>query len=156
MRPVPAAPVPAALVSAALVSAALMLAAPALPAAAQSADDIEQVGPWRLICYRGATLYGHAFESCRAQATIADIGIFMDRNSKGILGYLGGKRCPGASAVFRFDAKALAKPAKRTANLVKTINKTVQRCGQPPLAIDPASLEAVLAKSDGLSPDWVE
>jgi hypothetical protein len=132
----------------------LPLSAPA-PLAAQEASDIEQIGPWRMMCYRGEKLYGHAFESCRAHAVFNEVGVYIDRNSKGIIGYLGGKRCPGESNVFRVSPGALdPSKKKRAANLVATIDKAFKNCGQPPSAIEPAAVAMMLQRSDGLSAEW--
>ena len=133
----------------------LPLSAPA-PLPAQTAADIEQIGPWRMMCYRGDKLFGHAYESCRAHAVFNDVGVYIDRNSKGIIGYLGGKRCPGESNVFRISAGALdPSKKKRAANLVSSIDKAFKSCGQPPSGIEPAAVAMMLQRSDGLSPDWV-
>lgn len=138
----------------ALFALPLLLLAPALPA--QEASDIERVGPWRMICYRGDKLYGHAFESCRAHAEFNGVGVYIDRNSKGIIGYLGGKRCPNQSNVFRVSPGALdPSKKKRAANLVGTIDKAFKSCGQPPAGIEPAAVAMMLQRSDGLSAEWV-
>ena len=138
----------------ALFALPLLLLAPP-PLAAQEASDIEQIGPWRMMCYRGEKLYGHAYESCRAHAVFNEVGVYIDRNSKGIIGYLGGKRCPGESNVFRVSAGALAPTKKnRAASLVSTIDKAFKTCGQPPSAIEPAAVAMMLQRSDGLSADW--
>jgi hypothetical protein len=133
---------------------ALLLLLPAT-APAQEANDIEQIGPWRLMCFRGDKLYGHAFESCRAFATINAVDIYIDRNSKGIIGYLGG-RCPKSSNVFRMSAASMAPTKKkRVAAFSKTIDQAFKSCGQPPAAADPAPIAIMLQRSDGLSPEWV-
>jgi hypothetical protein len=138
----------------ALFALPLLLLAPPLPA--QEPGDIEQVGPWRMMCYRGDKLYGHAYESCRAHGVFNEVGVYIDRNSKGIIGYLGGKRCPGETNVFRVSAGALdPKKKNRAANLVASIDKAYKGCGQPPSLIDPSAVALMLQRSDGLSPDWV-
>jgi hypothetical protein len=133
----------------------LLLLAPAvLPA--QQPGDIEQIGPWRVMCYRGEKLYGHAFESCRAHATFNDVGVYIDRNAKGIIGYLGGKRCPNNSNVFRVSPKNLEPTRKnRAADLAKVIDKAFKTCGQPPSGADLAPIALMLRSSDGLSAEWV-
>jgi hypothetical protein len=136
--------------------AALLLLLLPVPAPAQDESDIEQIGPWRVMCYRGDKLYGHAFESCRAAATFNEVGVFVDRNSKGVIGYLGGKRCPGESNVFRISAKDLVPTKKnRAANFAKVIDKTFKQCGQPPSGADVGSIALMLQRSDGLSAEWV-
>jgi hypothetical protein len=133
----------------------LLLVLPA-PLPAQEAADIEQVGPWRMMCYRGDKLYGRAYESCRAHAVFNEVGVYIDRNSKGIIGYLGGKRCPGETNVFRVSAGALdPSKKKRASNLVASIDKAFRACGQPPSGIDPSAVAMMLQRSDGLSADWV-
>lgn len=135
--------------------AALMLLVPGV-APAQDSRDIDQIGPWRVMCYQGDKLYGHAFESCRAHATFNDVGVYIDRNSKGIIGYLGGKRCPNNSNVFRVAPKDLAPTRKnRAAKLAKVIDKAFAGCGQPPAGMDLGSLALMLQRSDGLSAEWV-
>jgi hypothetical protein len=123
---------------------------------AQEPGDIEQIGPWRIICFRGDKLYGHAFESCRAHASFNEVGVFVERNSKGIIGYLGGKRCPNESNVFRISPKDLEPTRKnRAANFAKVIDKTFKQCGQPPSGADLGSIALMLQRSDGLSAEWV-
>lgn len=123
---------------------------------AQQPGDIEQIGPWRVMCYRGEKLYGHAFESCRAHATFNDVGVYLDRNAKGIIGYLGGKRCPNNSNVFRVAPKDLAPTKKnRAAHLAKAIDKAFKTCGQAPSGAELTLIALVLQRSDGLSADWV-
>lgn len=137
-----------------LLAVSLLLSPLAVPA--QDAADIEQIGPWRVMCYRGDKLYGHAFESCRAHATFNEVGVFIDRNSKGIIGYLGGKRCPGESNVFRIAPKPLDPTKKnRAANLIKIIDKAFKACGQPPSGADLGTIALMLQRSDRLSADWV-
>jgi hypothetical protein len=137
------------------LAALLLLLVPAL-VPAQEPGDIEQIGPWRLICYRGDKLYGHAFESCRAYAIFNEVGVYLDRNSKGIIGYLGGKHCPNQSNVFRINPGDIAPGKKsRAANTAKVIDKAFKTCGQPPPAPDLAPIALVLQRSDGLSADWV-
>jgi hypothetical protein len=138
----------------ALAALSLLLLPVATPA--QEAEDIEQIGPWRMMCYRGDKLYGHAFESCRAHATFNEVGVYLDRSSKGIIGYLGGKRCPNNSNVFRVAPKDLAPNKKKRVNtLSKAIDGAFKTCGQPPAGADPASIALMLQRSDGLSGEWV-
>jgi hypothetical protein len=132
----------------------LLLLAP-LPLPAQEAADIEQVGPWRMMCYRGDKLYGHAYESCRAHAVFNEVGVYVDRNSKGLFGYLGGKRCPSEINTFRMSAGDLApKKKNRAAALVSAIERAFVDCKQPPPGIDPSAVVLMLQRSDGLSGEW--
>jgi len=125
-------------------------------APAQDAADIEQIGPWRVMCYRGDKLYGHAFESCRAYANFNEVGVYVDRNSKGIIGYLGGARCPNQSNVFRISPAELdPRKHNRAANVGKIIDKAFKTCGQPPSAAEPAFIALMLQRTDGLSAEWV-
>jgi hypothetical protein len=154
LPPAPFAPkLPGVRIAAALLALPLLLAAPPLPA--QTAADIEQIGPWRMICYRGDKMYGHAFESCRAYASFNAVGVYLDRTSKGLIGYLGGKHCTETATVFRASAGSLAPGKKnRAVNLIETIDKAFKSCGKPPSGADAATMALVLQRSDGLSPDW--
>jgi hypothetical protein len=131
---------------------ALLLAAPA----AAAPPPIEAIGPWSLICHRADNLGGRAFERCAASAILGSAGVSVERDARGLVGFLTTGSCKtSAKGVFRLEARALAVGPKRAVKFAKAVNTALRQCGQPEQPFDAGIAERLLKATDGLSAEWV-